>query len=178
MYKRVDVKKLGRKKSHRELMIQNQVRTLFNNGILKTTTEKAKVVKSVVQSLLSDMEGKEITLATRRKLKKVLGNKKLAEKAIKYAQIEGHGVRVRKVGFRSGDNAELTRVELIGYQGKKKSKVLGKEKEEKEIETQRTKKEQKAKRDVDKRDVKKIVSGKVSKAERKATERARARAGL
>jgi large subunit ribosomal protein L17 len=178
MYKRVNVRKLGRKKSHRESMIQNQMRTLFNNGILETTTAKAKAVKAVGQSLLSDLSQEEISLATRRKAKRILGSNELVNKAIKYVNNEEEGIRLRKVGFRSGDNAEVTRVELIGYEGKRKRKIVKKEKEEKETKSKEVKKAQQVNKDIDERTVKKTASGKASKAKRKASERARARAGL
>lgn len=178
MYKRVNVRKLGRKKSHRVSLIQNQMRALFNNGILNTTTAKAKAVKSVTQSLLSDMEGDEISLATRRKLKKVLGKKELIEKAIKYVNTEDHGVRIRKVGFRAGDNAQMSRVELIGFEGKRKRKVEKKEKEEKDTKPQESKKGRIPNKDIDEREVKKSASGKASKSKRKSSQRVRTRAGL
>jgi large subunit ribosomal protein L17 len=178
MYKRVNVKKLGRKKSHRVSLIQNQVRTLFNNGVLKTTTVKAKAVKSVTQSLLSDMEEKEISLETRRKLKKILGNKELVEKALQYVQTEDHGVRIRKVGFRSGDNAEISRVELIGFLGKRKGQVEKSEKKEKEVKSQESKKSRKTNKDIDKKETQKTASGKTNRAQRKSTQRVRTRSGL
>jgi large subunit ribosomal protein L17 len=178
MYKRVGIKKLGRTRSHRVSLLQNQIRTLFNAGILNTTTAKAKAVRSVAQALLSDMNEKEISLATRRKIKKVLGDKELVAKAIKYAQEENDGVRVIKTGFRSGDNAQMSRVELIGYEGKRKRKVEKKEKEEKEIKPQEKKKGRIPNKDIDERAPKKTASGKASKAKRKSSERVRTRAGL
>jgi large subunit ribosomal protein L17 len=178
MYKRVKLKKLGRKKSHRVSLIQNQMRALFNNGILNTTTAKAKALKSVTQSLLSDMEGEEITLATRRKLKKALGKKELIEKAIKYVNTEDHGVRIRKVGFRAGDNAQISRVELIGFEGKRKRKIEKKEKEEKEKKPQESKKGRVPNKDIDERAPQKAASGKASKSKRKSSQRVRTRSGL
>lgn len=178
MYKRVKLKKLGRKRSHRVSLIQNQMRTLFNTGILKTTTTKAKAVKSVTQSLLSDIEGGEIDLATRRKLKKVLGSKELIEKAINYVKNEESGVRIRKVGFRAGDNAQMSRIELIGFEGKRKRKVVKKDKEEKETKPQESKKGRVPNKDIDDRAPQKVASGKASKSKRKSSERVRTRAGL
>jgi len=178
MYKRVPLKKLGRKRSHRVSLIQNQIRTLFKNGILKTTTTKAKAVKSVTQSLLSDLNEKEISLSTRRKVKKILGSKELVEKAIKYAKSEDDGVRIVKVGFRSGDNAQISRVELIGFEGKRKRGAAKTEKEEKEIKTQESKKGRKPNKDIEERTKRTSASGKLSKAKRKSTERVRTRAGL
>ncbi|KUK77759.1 MAG: 50S ribosomal protein L17 [candidate division WS6 bacterium 34_10] len=178
MYKRIKIKKLGRKKTHRESLIQNQLRTLFTHGIITTTTRKAKATKAAAQSLLSKIDKKEISVSDRRELKKYLGKKDLMEKAIKYAQNEDHGVRIVKVGFRSGDNAELSRVELIGFEGKRKRKVAKKEKDEKETSVKESKKGRIPNKDIEDREPKKVASGKQSKAKRKSSERVRTRAGL
>jgi large subunit ribosomal protein L17 len=177
MYKRVKIKKLGRKRSHRVSLIQNQIRTLFNNGVLKTTTPKAKAVKSVAQSVLADIEkDKDMSLDTRRKLQKIFGSKELVQKAIKYVKEEEHGVRIRKVGFRAGDNAQMSRVELIGFEGKRKRKL--EKKEEPKKEKKETKETKTVNKNIDKKDVQKSASGKASKATRKSTQRVRTRAGL
>lgn len=176
MYKRVAIKKLGRKRSHRLSLIQNQIRTLFTNGVLNTTTQKAKVIKGAAQSLLSDMSKKDITLEDTRKFHRILGSKKLVEKATKYAKNEDHGVRVRKTGFRAGDNAEQSRLELIGFERSKK-KVGSKEKEPKE-DIKKSEIGRKANKNIDERKIKKIAGGKSTKSEGKATQIVRTRAGL
>ena len=178
MYKRVKLKKLGRKRSHRVSLLQNQIRTLFENGVLRTTTVKAKAVRSVTQSVLSDLDSKDIDLATRRKLKKVLGNNELIEKALRYVKEEEYGVRIRKIGFRSGDNAEVSRVELIGFEGKRKRKGIDKKEKEEKKQTKTSKVGRKANKDIEERNMKKSSSGKSSKAQRKSTQRVRTRAGL
>jgi len=178
MYKRVKIKKLGRKKTHRESLTQNQLRTLFTNGVLRTTTTKAKVTKGAAQSLLSKIDKKEISVSDRRGLKNSLGSKELMEKALKYVQNEDHGVRIVKVGFRSGDNAELSRVELIGFEGKRKRKVAKKEKDEKDVITKESKVGRKVSKDIKEREVIKSAGGKATKATRKSGERVRTRAGL
>ncbi len=128
------VKKLGKKKAHRESLIRNQMRSLFAAGILRTTTPKAKVMKSYAQSLIAQMKKKEITLESRRKLQTMFGNTELIHKSIEYSKKTLTGVRIVKVGFRAGDNAEMSRVELINFKTKKKTKkVVKKEEEIKEI---------------------------------------------
>jgi large subunit ribosomal protein L17 len=178
MYKRVKIKKLGRKKTHRESLIQNQMRTLFKNGVLRTTTTKAKAAKGAAQSLLSKIDKKELSVSDKRNLKEALGSKELIEKAVKYAQNEELGVRIVKVGFRSGDNAEVSRVELIGFEGKRKRKSAKVEKEEKEDTTKESEKGRKPNKDIEKKEVIKSASGKATKATRKSGERVRTRAGL
>jgi large subunit ribosomal protein L17 len=178
MYKRVKIKKLGRKKTHRESLIQNQLRTLFTNGVLQTTTSKAKIAKGSAQSLLSKIDKKEVSVADLRNLIKLLGNKELVEKAIKYAQNEDHGVRIVKIGFRAGDNAQVSRVELIGFEGKRKRKVAKSDKDEKTVAPEESKKGRKPNKDIAKKEVIKSASGKATKATRKSGERVRTRAGL
>lgn len=162
------VKKLGRKKAHRESLIRGQMRALFSTGALRTTTPKAKVMKSHAQSLIAQMQKKEITLESRRKLQIVFGNTELVHKAIKYAEKSVTGVTIVKVGFRAGDNAEMSRIELIGFKKKKARKIVKKEEEVKDI--------------VDK-DINKGIEKKKIKASKKRMptvkkERARSRSGL
>lgn len=128
MYKRMSRKKLGRKKSHRESMVINQTRTLFKSGVLKTTTQKAKVAKASAESTIAMLK-KELTLESRRKLLGILGTQDLLNKALEYAKKENAGVRMVKIGYRAGDNAQVTKLELIGYKTKKvaKKKVTKKE---------------------------------------------------
>ena len=175
MYKRVGIKKLGKKTAHRKSMIQNQMRTLFNFGVLRTTTAKAKVVKSRSESLISEMKQKEISLETRRKFIRILGSRELVEKALKYSKGESVGVRIRKIGYRSGDNSEVSKLELIGFETKKKTVKSPDEKKD-------TKKKNKTKTKVVNKDIeskgKKTVGSKKVVTQKKSTERARTRSGL
>lgn len=175
MYKRVGIKKLGKKTAHRESMIQNQIRTLFNTGVLKTTSTKAKVVKSRSESLISEMQKKNISLDSMRKLIVVLGNKKLVEKAVKYSKGETVGVRIRKIGYRAGDNGEVSKLELIGFETKKKKNKSTVEKED-------AKKDNKVKENEVNKDIeskgKRSVSPKKVTPQSKSPERARSRSGL
>jgi large subunit ribosomal protein L17 len=174
MYKRVGIKKLGKKTSHRESMIQNQMRTLFSSGVLKTTTAKAKVVKGRSESLISDMKTKKVSLDTRRKLLRVLGNKELVEKSIKYSQGEKVGVRIRKLGYRAGDNGEVSKLELIGFETKKKKAKVEKKDAKKKVEEVK----ESTNKDIEEKTRRKSTSGKANKTQRKTTERARSRSGL
>ena len=174
MYKRVGIKKLGKKTAHRASMIQNQMRTLFSSGLLKTTTVKAKVVKGRAESLISDMKKKKVSVDTRRKLIKILGDKELIEKSIKYSQREVVGVKIRKIGFRAGDNAEMSKLELIGFEPKKKKDNTKKE-EKKELNKEVDRKD--INKDIDLKGRKTADSKKV-KTQRKSTERVRTRSGL
>lgn len=107
------------RRSHRNAVVNNQLRTLFEKGKLNTTTPKAKFVKSQAESLVSSIKKSEDgDLNLRRKLQVVLGKDSLIKKAMEYGKKEESTVTFVKVGFRDGDNAELSRVELRGFKGK------------------------------------------------------------
>ena len=140
--------KLGRKKSGREALIRNQLRSLFNRGFVVTTTPKAKVLKSKAESFLN--KAKEDSLESKKLMHTVLGNSSLVEKASEYLQKAEVKVGIVKVAFRDGDNAETSKVTLLGYsdlfetkKGKKKT-TKGKSKRKKgETEVVEEKKDEK-----------------------------------
>ncbi len=140
MNKRTSGAKLGRKKSGREALIRNQTRSLFSNGFLVTTTPKAKALKGEVESFLSKI--KEDSLETKRKMHTTLGNASLVEKASELVKKGETKVGIIKVGFRDGDNAETSKVTLLGFEdlfGKKKkgkTSKTGKKEEKKKGETE------------------------------------------
>jgi large subunit ribosomal protein L17 len=129
MYKRIGTKKLGRTMAHRKALVNNLVRSLVKRGQIKTTSVKAKVVKSEVESLLSKTrKSAEGDLNIRRKLQIVLGNTELVKKFIEVSKKEDSNISIKKVGFRAGDNAEVSMLELVGIKVKK----VGKKTTEKE----------------------------------------------
>lgn len=174
MYKKMSVKKLGRKKSHRESLIRNQLRTLFETGKLRTTTQKAKVVKGSAQSLLSKLQAKELTLYSRREIVEILGSKELLEKALKYSKQENAGIRIVRVGNRPGDNAQMSRLELIGKPKRRVKKVVESDEEK---DKGSDKKVGKVNKNIERKDPKQNISGKVDEIKTK-TPRAKARSGL
>ncbi len=170
MYKRMKRKKLGKKKTHRESMILTQTRMLFENGVLRTTTQKAKVAKGKAESVISTLKG-DISLETRRSLVNIFGSTELLAKALEYAKKETTGVRLVKTGFRAGDNAQMSKVELIGY----KTKKVSKKKVEKKIEEVKEVVTKESNKDIAKRASKKSISGNVKKTKQV---RATSRSGL
>ncbi|MDD4382015.1 MAG: L17 family ribosomal protein [Candidatus Dojkabacteria bacterium] len=170
MYKGVKKAKLGRKASNRNLLVLNLQRSLFLNGQLTTTTPKAKVLKSKVERVISKIKTEKNLLILRRELKKILGTDVLVNKALEYGKNEKTGIIIRKIGFRKGDNAQVSKVLLIGME-KKKKKVAKKgkddKKEKKQIKIDAKELEKRSERkDVDKKAV--IVN----------KERAKTRSGL
>jgi large subunit ribosomal protein L17 len=119
MYKRIKRAKLGRKKSHRESLIDNLLRSLFDHNYVVTTTTKAKVLKQNAESLIEVGKKKEDDLEFIRKLHNILGKESIVKKYLEYVKRENAGVGFVRVGFRDGDNAELSRVYLLGLDKKK-----------------------------------------------------------
>ncbi len=174
MYKGVKTAKLGRKASHRSALKQNLLRSLLERGHVVTTTLRAKVLKKNMESLIEKGKKNSGDVSFLRKLQLILGSDKLTKKFLEYVKGEKTGVTLVKVGFRAGDNAEKTKVSLIGMEKKKKAT-----KKEKEVEGKEEKKEVKEIRregnriGLFSRDKKVDTTAAV-----KHTERARTRSGL
>ena len=134
MYKRKSIKKLGRTTSHRKAMIKNQLRSVLSTGKVKTSTVKAKVLKGELESMFNNIKkSKENDINLIRQLKKILGSDELVKKAIELGKKDGVKVTIKKVGFRDGDNTEMSVVEIEGFKTEQKKEVKkGKKKEEKE----------------------------------------------
>lgn len=119
MYKRIKRAKLGRKKSHRESLIDNLLRSLFDNNYVVTTTGRAKALKKSAESLVEVGKKKGENPDFVKRLKHILGKEALVKKYLEYIKKDKVGVGFVRVGFRDGDNAELSRVYLLGLDKKK-----------------------------------------------------------
>lgn len=173
MYKRINKKKLGRKKSHRESLVRNLLRSLFTSAKVETTTPKAKVLKSKAEDILNTVRNsKEEDLSLRRKLQEIFGNTDLAKKVYEICKKDGVKISIAKIGFRAGDNGEVSRVEIKGVELKKKVKKETKVKEE-EVEKREAKVD--VKKGIEKLTGKKVVKEKVANVSK---ERSRTRSGL
>jgi len=133
MYKRNSVKKLGRTKSHRESLIRNQIRSLLAKGLIKTTTPKAKVLRSKMSKFLFRMDSlnrSDNKVIFNRELEAVTGKGDLKSNVMKVLANGNLGVSIVKIGFRDGDNAEVSKVILLGLVDSKKkvaTKATGKD---------------------------------------------------
>jgi len=176
MYKRNSIKKLGRKSSHRKALVKNLLRSIMQSGKVNTSSVKAKVLRGELTSILSkakNSDEKDISLL--RDMLTIFGNKELVKKVFEIAKKDSTKVSIKKVGFRAGDNTEMSLVEISGFKIKSKSKKQSKkeEKEEKEEKVEIKKVEEK------KRGIlnlgRKNVSKEVTTVKK---ERARSRSGL
>lgn len=131
MYKRINLKKLGRTHSHRKALKQNQVRSILQSGKVRTSSVKAKVLRGELESLLNLVRGtKDEDISLIRRLNEILGKEELVKKAMELGKKESTKVTVKKVGYRVGDNTQESVVEIVGFKGKKddsKKKVAKKD---------------------------------------------------
>jgi len=140
MRHRIAGRKLGRTTSHRVAMLRNLVTSLLEHEKVKTTDAKAKEVRPLAEKLIGlakrgDLHARRQALSVVRKAEVV---KKLFETlSPRYQSRTGGYLRIVKVGYRPGDGAPVSLVELIreGKEGAKK----GKKKREKVKRSQRTK---------------------------------------
>jgi len=129
MRHRVAGRKLSRHTQHRELMFRNMVASLLEHERVRTTSAKAKELRSWADKIIT--LGKKGTLHARRQVFAVLRNegtvKKLFDEiAPRMKDRQGGYTRLYKVGWRAGDAAPLSLVELVGIaapEEKKKSTV-------------------------------------------------------
>ncbi len=173
MYKRIKKAKLGKKKSHRESLINNLLRSLFDHNYVVTTTTKAKALKREAESLVETGKKKGESIDFVRKLNNVLGKETTVKKYLEYIKKENAGIGFVRVGFRDGDNAEVSRVYLLGLD--KKKSVAPKFKKEGVEEVEEKKPLIKIKREVPVTSDKKVDKTAVVK---KSGTRPQARAGL
>jgi len=142
MRHRIAGRKLGRTTSHREAMLRNLVTSLLEHEKLKTTDAKAKELRPLAEHLIGlgkrgDLHARRQALAVVRKAEIV---KKLFETISPRFQTRTGGyLRIAKVGFRPGDGAPVSIVELIGdgkKEGKKAKKSRADRKREKAKKTE------------------------------------------
>ena len=112
------VKKLGVTKSHREAMHKNMVTSLMEHGRVTTTHSRAKPLKSLADKMVS--LAIRNTLQTRRLASETIRNKTVLSKLFnqigpEFTERSGGYTRILKKGFRKGDNASVSIVELVNY---------------------------------------------------------------
>jgi len=108
--------KLGMRTSQREAMLRNMVTSLLEHESITTTDARAKALRSVADKMIT--LGKRGDLHARREALRVIRSKKVAarlfeEIAPRYANRDGGYVRITKKGYRAGDMAPVSVVELV-----------------------------------------------------------------
>ena len=116
--------KLGMRTSQREAMLRNMVTSLLEHESITTTDARAKALRSIADKMIT--LGKRGDLHARRQALRVIRSKKVAQLlfddiAPRYANRDGGYVRIIKKGFRAGDMAAISVVELVEKRAEKAS---------------------------------------------------------
>ena len=170
MRHRVNGRKLNRTASHRKALLRNLANQLIEHKEIKTTTAKAKEARSTIERLIT--YAKKGDSHHRRLAFGILRNKQAIKMLFDeigpaFADRPGGYTRVLKLGKRQGDAADLSLLQLVGFEKlsdvsaktdkKKKSRkkepapAAGKEKEtakEQQVTGQVTEEQEKAADDV------------------------------
>jgi large subunit ribosomal protein L17 len=193
MRHRVAGRKFSRHTQHRELMFRNMLVSLLEHERIKTTLAKGKELRSWADKIIT--LGKKGTLHARRRAFALLRDKTIVKKlfdeiAPKFKDRAGGYTRVYKLGWRQGDAAPLSLVELVTFahpEEKKKSTItkakeaLGKvtskkkEKEEKGKEKVKEKRKEKPKEKPKEKAKEEKKEKKVKKEEKEAPKEKKAK---
>jgi large subunit ribosomal protein L17 len=128
------VNKLNKTASHRHAMLANLAMSIFDKERVITTLAKAKVVRSVVERLIT--HAKKGGIHKMRIAGEIVRDKAILKKlfddiAQSYKTVEGGYTRILKLRRRPGDDAQLCIIELTGRNSqelalaRKKKKVAG-----------------------------------------------------
>ena len=108
--------KLGMRTSHREAMLRNMVTSLLEHESITTMDTGAKAVRSLAEHMIT--LGKRGDLHARRQALQVIRSPKVAQSlfndiAPRFTNRNGGYTRIIKKGFRAGDGAEMSVIELV-----------------------------------------------------------------
>src|SRR4030043_1415623 len=151
-------RKLSRHSQHRKWMFRNMLVSLLQHERIQTTLAKGKELRSWADKIIT--LGKKGNLRARRQAFALLRDKGIVKKlfdeiAPRLKDREGGYTRIYKMGWRQGDGAPLSLVELVSYspvEEKKKSTV---EKAKEVLRKVRPKKKEKGEEKVKEKKVKK-----------------------
>ncbi len=109
-------KKLGKPTDQRLALLKSLVISLFTHNRIKTTEVRAKEAKKLAEKLITIAKTNDVH--SRRKVFKVIPHKEIVRDlfeniAPKYKERTGGYTRVYKLGFRRGDAAPVSLLELV-----------------------------------------------------------------
>ena len=109
-------RKLNRNSSHRKAMLRSLACSVIIHESIKTTSAKAKEIKSFLEPLIT--LSKENTVANQRRAFATLRDKEAISKLFidlgpRFKERPGGYLRIIKRGFRTGDKAPLVQVEFV-----------------------------------------------------------------
>jgi large subunit ribosomal protein L17 len=133
MRHRRTVPKLGRTAAHRRAMFRNMVTSLFREGRVETTVAKAKEARRVAERMIT--YAKRGDLHARRQAARVVRDPQTLQKLFdsigpRFSERPGGYTRILKTGYRSGDNAPMSILEILPDEAEEKA-AAEKEKKDK-----------------------------------------------
>lgn len=107
---------LGRNTSHRRAMLRNMVTSLFKHEQIETTDAKAKVIRPIAEKMIT--LAKRGDLHARRQALSYMQDKEVTHRLFdqlkdRFSSREGGYLRIVKKGFRKGDGASMSVVQLV-----------------------------------------------------------------
>lgn len=110
-------KRVNRHSAHLNAMLKNLATSIILYEKVKTTEAKAKLVKPVVEKLISKAK-KDSAMNAYRALNAYLPDKNASKKLMeelnkRYKDRDSGYVRLTKMGFRAGDAAPMVQIELV-----------------------------------------------------------------
>lgn len=128
MRHRVGHRKLQKTTSHRLAMLDNMVTSLLEHEAIKTTLPKAKEARKLAERIIT--LGKRgglsnVRLAERQIRSRVVLQKVFGELKDRYAKRPGGYTRIIRLGFRTGDAADMALLELVDCPAKAPKETKG-----------------------------------------------------
>lgn len=107
---------LGRDTSHRRAMLRNMVTALFKYEKIETTDAKAKAIRPIAEKMIT--LAKKGDLHARRQALGYMQDKEVTHRLFdelkdRFSSREGGYLRIVKKGFRKGDGASISIVQLL-----------------------------------------------------------------
>ena len=130
--------KLNRTSSHRDAMFRNMVTSLFKYNRIRTTDAKAKELSRWADHLVT--LAKKGDLHSRRQALSIVREKAVVHQLFdeandRFGDRAGGHTRIVKIGYRAGDAAQLSLIELIGKTEVEEKKTKKKKQEPAKKET-------------------------------------------
>ncbi|MBU0578263.1 50S ribosomal protein L17 [Patescibacteria group bacterium] len=117
MRHRVKTTRLNRKEAHLNSMLRNLATSIVLYEKVKTTRPKAKMVKPIIEKLITTVKKQSLPVAMRTLNSYFTdknASKKLAREILERYKDRNSGyLRVTPLGFRTGDAANMVQIELV-----------------------------------------------------------------
>ena len=115
MKKGISTRKLNRTSNERKQLFRSLIRAVATHGYIETTEARAKAVNTLFDKLITT--AKINSLASSRQGISYVGDTKTAHRVMKlgelFAKRPGGYTRLIKMGYNTGNNASITRLELV-----------------------------------------------------------------